>query len=608
MEAKKSFVFGPFRLDLADERLWRENAEIRLTPKAFGVLAHLVEHADQLVTKESLLNTLWPDVHVTEAALSVCITELRKALGDNAKEPQFIETAHRRGYRFIAPVTTGAERIPTQKSEPNPEVRPSGDFPTPQPPISDKGLSLENAPTSSERAFPRTGTVASFWRKAGLVTAAVLLVGIAVTLGWNEYRRASLVPEAVTSNGGPPWSIPEKPSIAVLPFNNLTGDPTQEYFSDGISDNIITRLARLPDMDVIARNSSFAYKENAVNVQQVGRELGVRYVLEGSAQKDGDHIRINAQLIDAATGKHLWAESYDREMKAIFAVQDDITLKIVKSLLVKLTRGEASLLTVEWTKNVQAWEAAVQGSWHSRLIMRESNAQARRLFQKALELDPNFALMYAKIGRTHFWDWNKRWSKDPAASLAMAEELAKKALAMDDSIPNAHSLLGNIYSKKKQYEKSLVAAERSVSLAPNHPGTLTGYATRLAIVGRYEEAVRMMEKAMRLDPYYASRKQRYLPRLYYLVGRYEDAITAARKYLELNFHRGQVSNRRMLVASLVAAGREAVAHAEAEKLLAHKPEYSARRNVTGSRFWGYLKDQKVKEQLIAHLRKGGLPE
>ncbi len=162
METKKSFVFRPFRLDLANERLWRKNDQIRLTPKAFGVLAYLVEHADQLVTKESLLDTLWPEVHVTEAALTVCITELRKALEDNAKEPQFIETVHRRGYRFIAAVTTGAEQNPTQKSEPNPEVRPSGVFPTPEPPISNIGLGPERAPTSPERAFPRTGTVGSF--------------------------------------------------------------------------------------------------------------------------------------------------------------------------------------------------------------------------------------------------------------------------------------------------------------------------------------------------------------------------------------------------------------------------------------------------------------
>ncbi|MFQ5684168.1 MAG: tetratricopeptide repeat protein [Candidatus Binatia bacterium] len=388
----------------------------------------------------------------------------------------------------------------------------------------------------------------------------------------------------------------------------MTGDPAQDYFSDGISDDIITRLARIPDVEVIARNSSFTYKGKAVNVQQVGRELGVRYVLEGSAQKAGDHIRINAQLVNTSTGKHVWVESYDRELKGVFAVQDHITLKIEKFLLVKLSRGQVSLLTSKGTSNVRAWEAAVQGSWHARLIMRESNARARRLYQKALELDPNFALMYAKIGKTHFWDWNKRWSKDPGLSFAKAEELAKKALTLDDSIAEAHSLLGRIYVGKKQYDKALAEANRSLALAPNSPAILTGYASKVAFIGRYEEAVRMMEKALRLDPLHAPHRRRYLPRLYYLVGRYEDAITAARKYLALNRKRGQGSNRRMLVASLVAAGREGEARAEAEKVLELKPNYSARRHVTRSRFWGQLKNQELKEQLIGHLLKAGLPE
>ncbi|MFQ5684169.1 MAG: transcriptional regulator [Candidatus Binatia bacterium] len=187
MEAKKSFVFRPFRLDLGKERLWQENHEIRLTPKAFGILAYLVEHADQLVTKESLLDTLWPGVHVTESALTVCITELRKALGDDPKEPKFIQTVHRRGYRFIAPVTIGAEQVPTQHSEPTAESLPLGDSPASEPSISNIELSQENASASSARAIPGMAMVTRVWGKPVLITAAVLLVGVGV-LVWNFYR------------------------------------------------------------------------------------------------------------------------------------------------------------------------------------------------------------------------------------------------------------------------------------------------------------------------------------------------------------------------------------------------------------------------------------
>jgi len=606
MEAKKSFVFGPYRLDLANERLWRENDEIRLTPKAYGVLAHLVEHSDRLVTKGSLLDTLWPDVHVTEAALTVCITELRKALADNAKEPQFIETVHRRGYRFIAPVTIGAEQIPTQKSEPSHEVRTPGDSPAPHPPISAIGLSLENAPTSSERAFPRTSTVGSFWRKAGLVTAAVLLVGLAVTLGWNVYRRAPLVGEGVTSNGDTVLSIPEKPSIAVLPFENLSRDPKQEYFSDGISDNIITQLAKIPDMFVIARNSSFTYKDKPVKVQQVGQELGVRYVLEGSVQKAGGHIRINAQLIDAPNGRHLWAESYDRELKDVFVIQDDITLKIVKSLLVKLTHGESYRVTTDATKNVKAWEASLQGLYHFRFQTKESNARARQLYQKALELDPEFAFMYASIGTTHLADWRRRWSKDRAGSLKRAEELAQKALAKDDSIPEAHALLSWIYLSKKQYEKALAAIERSVTLAPNDPRVGSAYAHKLLAVGRYEEAVEEIEKAIRLDPYFRPTTiRRRLGRVYYAAGRYDEAIAACKKYLEHDPKR--LPPLTFLVASLVAVGREEEARVEADKILEYYPKFSAKARSTRGPYRS-VKNPELKERLFNHLRQAGLPE
>ncbi len=609
MQAEREFLFGPFRFDMTNECLWRGKKEIRLTPKAFAVLLYLVEHPGRLVTKETLFETIWSEVYVTDAALTVCIREIRKALGDNPNEPKFIETVHRRGFRFIAPITPSPQTSSSQtsvdrESSIEPIIR--------EPKIIDSQplVGQEKEPRFSEKVveggLAGKGAVARIRRKAALAIAIVLIVGVGVLLVWNFYRRAPLVGEGVTSNGDTVLSIPEKPSIAVLPFVNLSGDPKQEYFSDGISDNIITQLAKIPDMFVISRNSSFTYKDRPVKVQQVGQELGVRYVLEGSVQKAGGHIRINAQLIDAPNGRHLWAESYDRELKDVFVIQDDITLKIVKSLLVKLTHGESYRVTTDATKNVKAWEASLQGLYHFRFQTKESNARARQLYQKALELDPEFAFMYASIGTTHLADWRRRWSKDRAGSLKRAEELAQKALAKDDSIPEAHALLSWIYLSKKQHEKALAAIERSVTLAPNDPRVGSAYAHKLLAVGRYEEAVEEIEKAIRLDPYFRPTTiRRRLGRVYYAAGRYAKAIAACKKYLEHDPKR--LPPLTFLVASLVAVGREEEARAEADKILKYYPKFSAEARLTRGPYRS-VKDPELKERFVNHLRQAGLPE
>src|SRR6058998_2519877 len=247
--------------------------------------------------------------------------------------------------------------------------------------------------------------------------------------------------------------LPDKPSIAVLPFANLSGDPEQEYFSDGMTEDLITDLSKLSGLFVISRNSVFLYKGKAVKPEQIGKELGVRYVLEGSVRKAGSRVRITAQLVDATTSYHLWADRYDRDLQDIFAVQDEVTRKIVAALQVKLTEGEQQRMGHTPTNNLEAYEYFLRGLEFHAHRTQEANGQARQMFERAIALDPNFAAAYAWLGRTHVLDWFHRWSQDPQV-LERALALAGQAIALNESLPGAYQTLGYVYMAKKQYDQA----------------------------------------------------------------------------------------------------------------------------------------------------------
>ena len=241
--------------------------------------------------------------------------------------------------------------------------------------------------------------------------------------------------------GTPPLPLPDKPSIAVLPFVNMSDDPKQEFFSDGMTEEIITALSKTPKLFVIARNSTFTYKGKPVRVQQVGRELGVRYVLEGSVRKAGDEVRITAQLVDAKTENHLWAERYDRDLKDVFAVQDDISMKIITALQVKLTEGEQAHLYAKRTDNIDAYLKCLEAREHLFRLNKDGNILARQRIEEAIALDPGYSNAYSLLGMTHILDIWFKWSKSPKESMVRAFEFAKKALALDESNPEPHQIL-----------------------------------------------------------------------------------------------------------------------------------------------------------------------
>ncbi|MGE4095559.1 MAG: tetratricopeptide repeat protein, partial [Candidatus Binatia bacterium] len=332
----------------------------------------------------------------------------------------------------------------------------------------------------------------------------------------------------------PALPLPDKPSIVVLPFTNMSEDPKQEYFSDGITTAITSSLSRIASLFVIARTSAFMYKEKSVKVQDISREMGVRYVLEGSVQKADQHVRITVQLIDATTGYHLWAEHYDRPLKDIFALQDEIVQKIVTTLKLQLAVVEQSWVMPRHTSNLEAYDAFLRGADQLWRVTPETNAQARQLFEKAIDLDSQYAEAYALLGWVYLLEWNHRWSQD-RQNLERAAVLAQQAITLDPSLPVARWLLSACYLQKQQYDQALAESERAITLDRNNSGSYAFQAEVLNFLGRPEEAIQRMEQAMRLEPYHYPAN--YLWRLgwaYLLAGHYAEAIAAAKEALNRN--------------------------------------------------------------------------
>jgi len=400
----------------------------------------------------------------------------------------------------------------------------------------------------------------------------------------------------------PPLPLPDKPSIAVLPFNNLSGDPTQDYIADGISENIISALSKISEMFVIARNSTFTYKGKPVKVQQVSEELGVRYVMEGSAQKIGNRIRITAQLIDATKGHHLWSEKYDRDIKDLFVLQDEITLEIIRAMQVQLTDGEQASVTGKGTKNLDAYLKAIQANEQFYRMNKDGSMKAKELAKEAIALDPNYAFPYATLANAHMLDVWFKFSASSKESMRLAAQAAQKALALDDSDPRVYSALKNLYIMQRQYEKAIAAAERQLELSPSGAKAYQSMALALRFSGRYSEAIPFVEQAIRLDPYPPAVTFRHLGMCYRHVGRYEEAITAYKKALHKN--PDDIFTHIDLAVIYVKLGREEEARTEAKEVIRIHPKFSIAQYTKGE----HIKDLPRLDEYIECMREAGLPE
>jgi adenylate cyclase len=352
----------------------------------------------------------------------------------------------------------------------------------------------------------------------------------------------------------------------------MSEDPQQEYFSDGITEEIITGLSKVSHLFVIASTSSFTYKGKQIKIQQVGRDLGVQYVLEGSVRKAGDRVRITAQLINASTGHHLWAERFDRDLKDIFALQDEITMKILIAMQLKLTEGEQVRLYGKGTDNLEAYLKHLQGHQYARGFNKESNVLARQMFGEAIDLDPEYAMAYIYLAIIHVLDVWLGSSRSPGESLTSALELVQKSMSIDESLPEAHGVLGLIYLIQKQHDKAIAEVEMAVTGNPNSADDLARLGLTLFYAGKPQEAIAALKKAIRLNPIPPSWYLSTLGWVYCITEQYEEAIAACKKSLQHspdNLYAWQG-----LAVTYSLSGHETEARSAAENVLRIEPGFT----------------------------------
>jgi adenylate cyclase len=394
---------------------------------------------------------------------------------------------------------------------------------------------------------------------------------------------------------------PAGPSLAVLPFANLSGDPEQDYFCDGLVEDIITTLSKLAGLRVIARNSSFVYKGRPVDVREAAEQLGVRYILEGSVRKSGNRVRVTAQLIDADNGSHVWAERYDRAVDDIFAIQDEITLVLATEMQVKLTEGEQARLRYTTTGNVEAWTYWVQGLSHFRqAATKEKIGLARPCWEQALALDPTSAPLNAMLGFIHCLDARFGWWDDRETALGKARAYTDRALELEPGNADAHATSSVLLWLQGRYDEAVVDARRAVQLAPSSADVAEFACFVLAPSGHPEEAIRLGEKARSLNPSYPAVYLGTLGNAYRLAGRFEEAITAFKAYGARNPGSGLID----LVIAYQQIEQPEQARRTAEQLLATRPEFT----IAAWTKTQFRSDAARLEADIAALRAAGLPE
>jgi len=436
-------------------------------------------------------------------------------------------------------------------------------------------------------------------RRWQVVTSAIVALVIAILLSyffapWEHGTQKAQVDTAVT--------LVDKLSIAVLPFDNMSDDPNTDYFSDGISEDIITDLSQLKNLAVIARNSSFTYRNTSTKVQDIGKDLGAKYLLEGSVRKAGNRVRITAQLIDTVNGHHLWAERFDRDLTEIFVLQDEITEKIVSALSIQLSGDEQQQLAKNATNNFEAYDYFLQAQILSARFTKEDLIEAAQIYRNVIELDPGFARAYGALAIALTRQVVLGYSDSPAETKERSLEMAHKAVAINPDSPQAQWALGYVYMYRNQFDNAIKALKRSVSLSPSYAD---GYAMLALInnnLGHAEEAIRLINKGMKLNPYYSWDYLYNLGRAYYALGEYQKATEHLQQALERNA--APRAARLFLIASLVQLERLEDSEWEVMQLEISNPE------VTLSHLNNVLviADTELLNRLIDDLRSAGMAE
>jgi adenylate cyclase len=405
----------------------------------------------------------------------------------------------------------------------------------------------------------------------------------------------------VASKQKMPLPLPDKLSIAVLPFVNVSGDKEQEYFSDGLTDEIINAVSKLRNVFVIARNSSFAYKGKNVNVKQVAEELGVQYVLEGSVRKTGDKVRVTAQLVDALSGRELMSERYERSVRDMFAIQDELTMKVLATMGVVLEKGETAWLTAKGTKNLEAYLKVVQASQVRYGYNEQSFATAKKLAEEAIALDPKYAMAYAVVGMTLANEVNIGQYKDPREVLERARKYGEKAVALDDSLAYAHVALGLALVMSRDYDRAISEAQRAVDLEPGSAVANLHLGVCLSLSGQYQQSLPALKKSLRLSPVPIPTSLSQLGFTYRMLGQYQDSIAVLKELTQRE--PDSLSGRLHLAASYMLAGKESEARAEVAEVLRINPNFSLEQYANSNPMKNRI---DLTEHFIEPLRKAGL--
>lgn len=567
LQDQKSFFVSDWRVSPTEGVLSRGNEVVHLEPKVAEVLVYLASHAGKVVTREELEREVWHGAVVGYDAVTSTVIKLRRALHDNSRQPQYVTTIPKRGYELIAPV-----RREETEAKFNASI---GSTPEP--------TTIE-APISTPKFKSRFNALI-------LSLLSVMILGLA-GIFWPWQR-----------SGTPTSTAPSTkiPSVIVLPFENLSSDPKQDYLADGMTDDLITDLSRTTNLRVLSNNTSYIYRGKHITPQEIGKALHIDYVLQGNIRSVGNAIRVNTQLVDARTGFNKWGEIYDRSTKEIFKVQHEITSGIVNALSLTLTNEEKQRLARKATSNLNAYGFFQEGLRLTKRYTKEDNQLAEEAYQRAIEIDPTYGRAYGALAYNLGVDYLRAWSDTPVETLNRALDMARHAVAIDDSIPQTYWALGWVYLQHKEYTRAEQATRKSIKIAPNFAD---GYGL-LALIynheGKSEQAIENIQKGMQLNPYYTWDYPYNLGRAYYDLGHYDKAIAALEDAHQRNPN--SLFATLYLVASYVRAGRQDDAEWLAQEIQANNSliTISHLKKIK-------LSVPKLLEPLLADLRKAGLPE
>jgi len=543
------FTVGDWLVDPSANELHRDAATVRLEPKVMRVLCVLAERPGSVVTREDLESRVWAGMVVTSDAVTNTIIKLRKVFGDDSRHPIYIETISKTGYRLIAEVGHGPTATPAPGSP----------------------------GTSKARHTAK-------WLVPLLVAS---LVGL-----W-----------LVSQDNGVEDIKPEQlPRVAVLPFENLSADPKQDYFADGITEDLITDLSKVSGLEVIARNSAFFYKGSREREKAIAADLGVAYLLKGSVRRSGDRIRINARLTDGRDGDNLWADRYDSRIEDVFDIQDEITTRIVTALEVEIAPKDRSRVGQRDTASVGAYDELLRGLDYFGRRSPENNRLAKQHYERAIELDPGFARAYAGLAMVYARDATDGWDTNPEIALSRASELAEKAQRLDPSLHQAYFVEGLLELFRGNYEAAIRSTEHAISIKPSYADA---YALRAWIQhfdGRIAEGLDSMEKAVTLNPRIPSVYRLLRGALYYAQADLDQALADLEAAVEVN---PNYQNLRIwLAAAYAAADRIDEAQWQSSEILALHPGFSASQSL-----WAFpIRDPAYRERFLGDLRRAGLPD